>query len=204
MSNAYRAPAEIEADLEALISEADAAGKKPAPAKVGALRKELLGSYRAENAQLKAGAEPSLPHVEAPEAGGEPAGDEWAFIQSCCAEVRLANNGNHSGIYKKLYQEVVTRVVMWRLMREIFADVGEGGDLPTWQDLGLDAGSGKPLPPKSEPTPVKRETTPITEVTEAGMPVMAGAPSREQILAEHGGDPSASILAGTEPAPSMG
>lgn len=117
--------------------------------------------------------------------------DEWKFIEKACAEFELSDTGNQSRIVKRLYQAIDAKLKVWRLAREIVAQVGIGKEWPQFSALGRDENTGQKVAPK----PVVAPKAPVAPtVTEAGMPVRSREPSKAEILAGvTGGDPRAAV-----------
>jgi len=180
--------------VTAELAEAEARGDKGGKIKAGKLRKELIPLLGAENALLRTAN--SAHTVTVPSGAGLDADfgfgdvlspdplstDEWAFIQKACGELELdLTKGVTTDLVKKIYNQIVAKVVAWRTMREIMGEIGPGGQWPQWSALNRSASTGEKLAPKpvEEPEPAPQEPDPT--ITEGGMPVREAAPSDQDI-----------------------
>lgn len=122
--------------------------------------------------------------------------DEWRFIEKACAEIQIETEGTMSNAVKKIYNVLEAKVKMWRLARGIVEKVGVGGKWPQFSALNINPSTGEPLPP---PIPVLKPSMPgpVADVTPSGMPVLAGRPGRDEIIATvtGGADPRAMVAA---------
>ena len=66
---------------------------------------------------------------------------EWNFIEKCIAEIKI--DGQRTGRYKHLYQDLQMKVTVWRRIRRLTMEVGEGNTWPTFAELDMDAGTGE-------------------------------------------------------------
>jgi len=183
--------------VTAELAEAEARGDKGGKIKAGKLRKELIPLLGAENALLRTAN--SAHTVTVPSGAGLDADfgfgdvlspdplstDEWAFIQKACGELELdLTKGVTTDLVKKIYNQIVAKVVAWRTMREIMGEIGPGGQWPQWSALNRSASTGEKLAPVAASFPVEPETdaqVPDPTITEGGMPVHAAAPADQDI-----------------------
>jgi hypothetical protein len=98
--------------------------------------------------------------------------DEWRFIEKAIAETEVDfKSGAVTGMFKKLYQLLQFKVVLWRAMREVVPQVGVGGPWPQFVALGRSEDTGAR---KVERAPV----TPPEAEAEAPAPPMHAVESR--------------------------
>lgn len=116
--------------------------------------------------------------------------DEWKFIEKAIAEISVeARTGSHTGQFKDIYHQLGMKVKMWRRVRQIVQDVGEGGDWPAFGELKVKASDGMPLPLEAPaPAPVP-DNGAIPDNTEGGMPINPN-PTPEEVMAMMGGSPA--------------
>ena len=157
-----RSPQDVEAEISALQES----GKKN-PGKLGALRKELIDSLRAENAALLGrfesgrtepitfGSPPERAPMKATYSRGasdsvlapDPLStDEWAFAEKACAELELdLTKGVTTDLVKKLYNQIDAKVKAWRIIRAVVKGVGTGVAWPQFNALGIGSSLGEAL-----------------------------------------------------------
>lgn len=174
--------ARTRAAIETEIKQLEASGQGES-AKAQALWAELEDVDPA-NAAAAAAAAPDMPGAEPMLDAGKMDGpkeailksDEARFVDKCLAEMKIEfGRGNATGAVKRIYNDLLQKVVAWRIAQEIMLQVGVGGAWPQWSALNRNEATGERLPPKPPaPPPVPHPATPATvAVTEGGMPVHA-------------------------------
>lgn len=134
--------------------------------------------------------------------------DEWRFIEKAIAEIEIeARSGSQTGQFKAIYHQLDAKVKMWRRIRRLALEVGEGGEWPQFGTLGMDPRTGLPIEAKPEPAPAPveppaPENAPGPPATEGGMPVHT-RPFKDQIkdFVMGGGGPADAILSDLETRP---
>lgn len=111
--------------------------------------------------------------------------DEWAFIQKSIAEIEVKFDGQNGHITKDLYHNVMFKVTVWRMAREIVKEVGVGGEWPQWVALNRNDSNGakrtlKPAPVRAAPV-AEIPGGGVKAVTEGGMPMVDTAPPSDEV-----------------------
>lgn len=196
-------------DIQADIDAAKSRGVHQASREMKALRKELAAvnaTTTESNASGASSPQPAVSESAAGTANADPLkSDEWRFIEKVIAEMQIEfSKGSTTGAMKKIYNELDARIKMWRLSREIVAQIGPGNEWPQWAALGRNDSTGRredrPAPP---PRPVVAPD-PVPPTTEGGMPIRSAKPPDSEILAQFGGAAemvAASIASRARPAP---
>ncbi len=164
-------------EIEAEIVKAKESGVKPMSREMRALRSELKDAVNATAGPVKeaegASSAPTSPApVAAPTSSASVAttatesflvdllppspydSDEWRFIEKAIAETEIDfGHGSTTGVMKRLYHFLMAKVGLWRLTREIVAQVGPGNEWPQWATLGRNDSTGK-KEEKAKPAPV--------------------------------------------------
>lgn len=182
-----RTVAEIDADLAAL----KASGSHPASREMKALRTEKA----ALSAPPVTETLPPDVSVECAMAASDPyQSDEWAFIKQAIASTEIEfKSGQMTGVAKKMFNILGMKLLLWRTARDIVAEVGIGGEWPSWSTLGRDESTGRKEAPKPVTPPVSSPSATVG-ITEGGMPIHASGPApseldayKQSILASIGG-----------------
>lgn len=101
---------------------------------------------------------------------------EWEFIQQAIAETEVDfKSGAMTGVAKKMFNILDMKVRLWRMAREMVAQVGIGADWPQWAALGRDENTGQKI--ATRPAPPARPVDPVPAVTEGGMPIRPKVPT---------------------------
>lgn len=187
-----RSESEIQADIDAM----KASGVHQSSGKLKPLREELKAARAA--ASPPPAAPPSEPSPtstsEAHSAVGvsvvaemQPVtrwGTEEAFIDAALVEIAagLEFRGTTTGIVKNLYQRLDAVVKVRRAVKRIVSSLNPEQSWPQFSSLGLDHSTGEPVEPEAQrPRPIPNGVAP--NVTEAGMPIGPGRPSKADIMA---------------------
>ena len=202
----------IQAEIEVL--KAQGVDGRSAPVRALRAELKALGvgvgaparKRRKKKRTRKAVHRPELPKTEAPQAmfpgeqtrtvSGGPSvvavieadpfkSDEWDFIQKACAEVKLQNAGNQSGVVMKFYLELWAKVQVWRIAREVVQEFGIGAEWPSWASLHRDPSTGKKFDAKPAPAPkaASNGSQKPPTVTEGGMPIRMASPAPAEMMA---------------------
>lgn len=130
-------------EIDALMLELSGKGVHHASKEMRDLREErkaLLAPPTEEHDDMAGFAE----SVESAKDGDPLKSDEMRFTERCIERFELARDGNQTNLAKNLYGEISAKVRLWRTVRVIVADVGVGGEWPSWNTLGLRNGDGLP------------------------------------------------------------
>lgn len=191
-----RTAEEIQADIDA----AKAAGLDGRSARVKELKAELKGATTLPreqkvltaadaDADLAGTPRPDNPSVPAPvvpaisTSAGLPGAsayetDEWRFIENAIAEAEIDLKGaSATGIVKATYNVVDAKLKVWRMCREIVAQVGIGNEWPQFSALGRNDRTGAKVEPKPAPPPPPAvpAAPPAAPTRSAGAEAMIGA-----------------------------
>jgi hypothetical protein len=156
-----RTVAEVEAD----IASAKASGEKPMGKRLRALRDELKAATAPACVVdvIAATAAPTRmvesASIETP-ASDPFATDEWRFIDRACSEIKIEADGSMGNAVKKVYNELDAKVKVWRIARQIVAQVGIGNKWPQWVTLGRNPSTGEKEAPKPPPVQKARPLPP--------------------------------------------
>jgi hypothetical protein len=86
--------------------------------------------------------------------------DEWRFIDRACSEIKIEADGSMGNAVKKVYNELDAKVKVWRIARQIVAQVGIGNKWPQWVTLGRNPSTGEKEAPKPPPVQKARPLPP--------------------------------------------